>query len=272
MIDLKNLQSMKNRADLFFILGPCVVENEFITLKIAEELFNTSVRESVDIIFKASFQKANRTSINSFTGLPIGDALKILEKVKLEFGFNILSDVHESTNIDEVVDVVDILQTPAFLVRQTDFLRKVASYGKALNIKKGQFLSPEEMMQVVEKIEHFGNRNFMICERGSCFGYHYLVNDFRAIQKLLQCPYPFVFDATHSVQRPGGLGTSSGGDSCYAPGLAKAAAAIGVDGIFIETHPDPESALSDGPNMIPLHQISSLIPLLLKLKSVSAQS
>jgi len=268
MLNLHDISSFKRKSDLFFILGPCVVESRDITLQVADVLATLKNDYNFDIIFKASFKKANRTSLDSFTGLPLDEALRILEEVKSTYDFNILSDVHESTNIDEIVDVVDILQTPAFLVRQTEFLRKVASYGKTLNIKKGQFLSPQEMLQVVNKIESFGNMNFMICERGSSFGYNYLINDFRAMQQLLDCPYPFVFDATHSVQRPGAQGTSSGGDAQYAPGLAKAAAAIGVDGIFMETHPSPATALSDGPNMIPLHDMRMLLPRLMDIKKL----
>ncbi|EPM65030.1 3-deoxy-7-phosphoheptulonate synthase [Pseudomonas syringae pv. theae ICMP 3923] len=245
--------------ELFIFAGPCVVESEYITLQIAEELASISEQQDIDIVFKASFLKANRTSVNSFTGLPLDQTLKIFEKVRVLFGLSILTDVHEYTNLDEISDVVDILQTPAFLSRQTEFLKKVASFNKPVNIKKGQFLSPAEMVNVVEKFCSYGNDEVFICERGSSFGYNYLVNDFKGMQQLMRLDHPFVFDATHSVQRPGGLGNTSGGDSIYAPGLAKAAVALGADGVFLETHPDPSSALSDGPNMINLKLVRSLL-------------
>lgn len=254
--------------ELFIFAGPCVVENESVTFRIAEELAHIRQACDIDIVFKASFVKANRTSRDSFTGLALDQALSILQAVKTRFGLKILSDVHEYTNLDEIADVVDVLQTPAFLVRQTEFLRRVAAAGKPINIKKGQFLSPTEMISAVDKILSFGNSDLLVCERGNSFGYNYLVNDFRGMQQLMHRAQPLVFDATHSVQRPGALGDSSGGDAKYAPGLAKAAVAAGVDGIFMETHPDPAAALSDGPNMIPLALVKRLLGELKELHQV----
>ncbi|MFJ2280897.1 3-deoxy-8-phosphooctulonate synthase [Pseudomonas sp. NPDC087803] len=256
------------KDELFIFAGPCVVENESVTLRIAETLADIRQACEIDIVFKASFVKANRTSVNSFTGLALDQSLNILQKVKTQFGLKILSDVHEYTDLDEIADVVDVLQTPAFLVRQTEFLKKVAAAGKPINIKKGQFLSPGEMLSVVDKVLSFGNSDLLVCERGSSFGYNYLVNDFRGMQQLMSAGQPLVFDATHSVQRPGALGDSSGGDGRYAPRLAKAAVALGVDGVFLETHPDPASALSDGPNMIPLSIIKQLLGELKELHQV----
>ncbi|AZD33126.1 2-Keto-3-deoxy-D-manno-octulosonate-8-phosphate synthase [Pseudomonas chlororaphis subsp. aurantiaca] len=254
--------------ELFIFAGPCVVENETITLQIAEALAEIRQAYGIDIVFKASFMKANRTSKDSFTGLPLDQSLSILQTVKVQFGLKVLSDVHEYTNLDEIADVVDVLQTPAFLVRQTEFLKRVAAAGKPINIKKGQFLSPTEMISVVDKIMSFGNSDLLVCERGSSFGYNYLINDFRGMQQLMQRGQPLVFDATHSVQRPGALGDSSGGDAMYAPRLAKAAVALGVDGVFLETHPDPATALSDGPNMIPLALVKQLLGELKELHQV----
>lgn len=248
-----------NKNGLFIFSGPCVVENYDVTMQIAETLANIQDVTGVDIAFKASFVKANRTSINSFTGLPLEESLQILDTVKKQFNFKILSDVHEYTDFNEVGEVVDIFQTPAFLVRQTEFLRRVAAAGKPINIKKGQFLSPQEMIAVVNKVKSFGNHDLLVCERGTSFGYNYLINDFRGIQELLTLDEPLVFDATHSVQRPGALGGASGGDSQYAPKLAKAALAVGANGIFMETHPNPSVALSDGPNMIPLADMLELV-------------
>ncbi len=250
----------------FLIAGPCVIESRGIVLEIANQLKSITDDANVPLIFKASFDKANRTSGESFRGLGIEQGLKILEEVQNTFGCPVLTDVHSIDHIGEVASVVDVLQTPAFLCRQTDFIQKVASAGKPVNIKKGQFLAPSEMKFVVEKaLNSSGENNIMVCERGSSFGYNNLVSDMRSLVIMRETQCPVVFDATHSVQLPGGSGKSSGGQREFVPPLARAAVSVGVSGIFMETHPNPSEALSDGPNSWPLNQMGELLK---KLKAL----
>jgi 2-dehydro-3-deoxyphosphooctonate aldolase (KDO 8-P synthase) len=254
---------------LFLIAGPCVVESEGLTLEIAAKLKEISESLSINLIFKASFDKANRSSLQSFRGLGTAEGLRILAEVKQQLGLPVLTDVHEDTPLAEVASVVDVLQTPAFLCRQTNFILKVAAQGKPVNIKKGQFLSPQEMTNVVEKARSTGNSSIMVCERGTSFGYNNLVSDMRSLVIMRETGCPVVFDATHSVQLPGGQGDSSGGQREFVPVLARAAVAVGVAGVFMETHPDPAIALSDGPNAWPLDQMEALLGTLLELDRVT---
>ncbi len=257
---------------LFLIAGPCVIESEARVLQIAEHLSELTQRLEIPYVFKASYDKANRTSGDSFRGPGIEEGLRILERVKSDYGVPVLTDVHENTPIDEVAAVVDVLQTPAFLCRQTDFVVRVASAGKPVNLKKGQFLSPWEMSKVVDKARAAGNDSLMVCERGVSFGYNNLISDMRALAVLRETNCPVVFDATHSVQLPGGAGAVSGGQREFVPTLARAAVAVGVAGLFMETHPDPDQALSDGPNAWPLAQMESLLEVLRELDAVAKQS
>ena len=250
---------------LFLIAGPCVVESEALTLDIAGKLQEISENISIPLIFKASFDKANRSSVSSFRGPGIEQGLHALAEVKRQLGLPVLTDVHEDTPLDEVADVVDVLQTPAFLCRQTNFIVNVAAQGKPVNIKKGQFLSPWEMGNVVDKARSTGNDAIMVCERGFSFGYNNLVSDMRSLAVLRDTGAPVVFDATHSVQLPGGQGASSGGQREFVPVLARAAVASGVAGVFMETHPDPANALSDGPNAWPLDRMEALLGTLVEL-------
>ncbi len=242
-----------------FISGPCVIESETLAMRCAEELKRITEDLGVPFIYKSSFDKANRSSHESFRGLGIAAGLDILAKVREEIGVMVLTDVHEYTPLDEVAAVVDVLQTPAFLCRQTNFIYNVAACNKPLNIKKGQFLSPREMSNVVEKARAAGNQNLMVCERGACFGYNNLVVDMRSLVVMRQTRCPVVFDATHSVQLPGGEGTASGGQREFIAPLARAAVAAGVAGVFMESHPCPEEALSDGANSWPLGQMRALL-------------
>jgi 2-dehydro-3-deoxyphosphooctonate aldolase (KDO 8-P synthase) len=247
------------KEPLFVIAGPCVIENEYITKKTAETLKEITDKHNIPFVFKSSFDKANRTSIKSFRGLGMEAGLRILEDIKLGLNVPVLTDVHEDTPIDEVASVVDVLQTPAFLARQTNFITRVASAGKPVNIKKAQFMAPWDMMNVVEKAKSTGNEQIMVCERGTMFGYNTLVSDMRSLVEMRETNCPVVFDATHSVQMPGGMGTSSGGQRQHVPTLARAAVAVGVSGVFMETHPEPEKALSDGANMVPLDEMEELL-------------
>ena len=253
---------------LFLIAGPCVIESEKLILDTAETLKLTTEKLSIPLIFKASFDKANRSSASSFRGPGIEQGLRILQRVKVELGLPVLTDVHEDTPLDEVAAVVDVLQTPAFLCRQTNFIQNVARQGKPVNIKKGQFLAPWDMQNVVDKARAVGNEQIMVCERGVSFGYNTLVSDMRGLAIMRETGCPVVYDATHSVQQPGGQGTTSGGQREFVPVLARAAVAAGISGLFMETHPDPASALSDGPNMWPLHLLE---PLLTTLCALDAQ-
>ncbi|OAB62066.1 2-dehydro-3-deoxyphosphooctonate aldolase [Leptolyngbya valderiana BDU 20041] len=251
---------------LTLIGGPCVIESEDFTLKMAEAIAKASDRLGINYIFKSSFDKANRTSIDSFRGQAIDKGLKILQRVKDEFGLPVLTDIHESHQAAPVAEVVDVLQIPAFLCRQTDLLVAAAKTGRAINVKKGQFLAPWDMKNVVKKLEAAGATKLLLTERGTSFGYNALVVDFRSLPQMRQLGYPVVFDATHSVQMPGGQGTKSGGQREYAPVLARAAAAVGIDALFMEIHEDPDRALSDGPNMIPLAQLENVLRPILRVR------
>jgi 2-dehydro-3-deoxyphosphooctonate aldolase (KDO 8-P synthase) len=249
----------------FLIAGPCVIEGPTLTQEIAGRLKEITTRLSIPFVFKASYDKANRSSSKSFRGPGIDEGLKILSDVRRAVGVPVLTDVHEDTPMAEVAAVVDVLQTPAFLCRQTNFILSVSSQGKPVNIKKGQFLSPWEMKNVVEKARSTGNQGIMVCERGFSFGYNNLVSDMRSLAIMRETNCPVVFDATHSVQLPGGQGTASGGQREFIPVLARAAVASGVAGLFMETHPDPSKALSDGPNAWPLGRMEPLLTTLKEL-------
>ncbi|MGE0030224.1 MAG: 3-deoxy-8-phosphooctulonate synthase [Steroidobacteraceae bacterium] len=250
---------------LFLIAGPCVVEDAALTEDIAGALKEMTDSLGIPFVFKASFDKANRTSRSSFRGPGIEQGLKVLDGVRRKFGVQVLTDVHEDTPLAEVAAVVDVLQTPAFLCRQTNFIVSACSQGRPVNIKKGQFLSPWEMASVVEKARSTGNESIMVCERGFSFGYNNLVSDMRGLAVMRASGAPVVFDATHSVQLPGGKGAVSGGQREFVPVLARAAVAAGVSGLFMETHPRPEDALSDGPNAWPLPRMRELLEVLVQL-------
>jgi 2-dehydro-3-deoxyphosphooctonate aldolase (KDO 8-P synthase) len=253
---------------LFLIAGPCVIESMQLQLDVAGKLKEITDRLGMNFIFKSSFDKANRSSGGSFRGPGLEEGLKVLDAVKKQIGVPVITDVHEYTPMNEVAAVVDVLQTPAFLCRQTDFIQNVARAGKPVNIKKGQFLAPWDMGNVVQKAFDVGNHDIMVCERGASFGYNNLVSDMRSLAVMRDTNCPVVFDATHSVQLPGGQGTSSGGQREFVPVLARAAVAVGVSGLFAETHPDPSKALSDGPNAWPLDQMEELLETLLELDGV----
>ena len=252
-------------APLFLIAGPCVIESATLCEEIAGRLREITTRLGVHYVFKASYDKANRSSRASFRGPGIDAGLKILADIRSRFGLPVLTDVHEDTPLADVAAVVDVLQTPAFLCRQTNFIVAAASQGKPVNIKKGQFLSPWEMQNVVDKARSSGNPSIMVCERGFSFGYNNLVSDMRALAVMRATGCPVVFDATHSVQLPGGQGSASGGQREFVPVLARAAVAAGVAGLFMETHPEPSKALSDGPNAWPLARMESLLSTLVEL-------
>lgn len=243
----------------FLLAGPCVVESEQLALDSAGELKEICSELEIPFIYKSSFDKANRTSADSFRGLGFDIALGILAKVKKELDLPIVTDVHEDTDLAAVAEVADVLQTPAFLCRQTNFIQNVAKTGLPVNIKKGQFLAPWDMEHVVAKARAVGNEQIMVCERGASFGYNYLVSDMRSLVVMQETGCPVVFDATHSVQMPGGQGGKSGGQRQFVPALARAAMAVGISGVFMETHPDPDKALSDGPNAWPLGQMKELL-------------
>jgi 2-dehydro-3-deoxyphosphooctonate aldolase (KDO 8-P synthase) len=249
----------------FLIAGPCVIESEQLVIEVAGRLRDMTTALGINFIFKASFDKANRSSKGSFRGPGIEAGLKALELVRKQIGVPVLTDVHEDTPLGEVAAVVDVMQTPAFLCRQTNFIVNVSSQNKPVNIKKGQFLSPWEMQNVVDKAKSTGNTQIMVCERGFSFGYNNLVSDMRSLSVMRATGCPVVFDATHSVQLPGGQGTSSGGQREFVPVLARAAVAAGISGIFMETHPNPAVALSDGPNAWPLDRMGSLLSTLVEL-------
>ena len=257
-----------DEAPLFFIAGPCVIETETLILDTANELKKIGDELGVPVIFKSSFDKANRSSIDSYRGPGIEEGLRILQRVKDELGMPVLTDVHEDTPLNEVASVVDVLQTPAFLSRQTNFIVNVCSQGVPVNIKKGQFLAPLDMLQVANKAKSTGNQQIMVCERGASFGYNNLVSDMRSLSLMRQTGCPVVYDATHSVQMPGGLGNASGGQREMVPVLARAAVAAGVAGVFMECHPDPSKALSDGPNSWPLNKVKALLQQLMDIDAV----
>ena len=248
-----------NDQPVFLIAGTCVIESEAMTIDTAGTLQEICAGLGVPFIYKSSFDKANRSSAGSFRGPGMDEGLRILAEVRRQLDVPVLTDVHEDTPIDEVADVVDVLQTPAFLCRQTNFLLRVAAAGKPVNVKKGQFLSPWEMQNVVDKARSTGNDAILVCERGFSFGYNNLVSDMRSLAILRGTGCPVVFDATHSVQLPGGRGSASGGQREFIPVLARAATAVGIAGLFMETHPDPDSALSDGPNAMPLARLGTLL-------------
>ncbi|TNJ35197.1 3-deoxy-8-phosphooctulonate synthase [Arenimonas terrae] len=256
----------------FLIAGPCVIESEQLQLDVAGQLKEITGRLGIHFIFKSSFDKANRTSGTSFRGPGLEAGLKVLAEVKRQIGVPVITDVHEYTPMDEVASVVDVLQTPAFLCRQTDFIQKVASAGRPVNIKKGQFLSPWEMKHVTDKARATGNPQIMACERGASFGYNNLVSDMRSLSVMRDTGCPVVFDATHSVQLPGGAGGKSGGQREFVPVLSRAAMAVGISGIFMETHPDPDKALSDGPNAWPLPKMEALLSTLLEIDRITKKN
>ena len=257
------------RQPVFLIAGPCVIENEKLVLDTAAELKRITTALGMPFVFKSSFDKANRSSHTSFRGPGLEAGLRILERVRCEIGVPVLTDVHEDTPLDEFAAVVDVLQTPAFLCRQTNFIQNVARQGKPVNIKKAQFLAPWDMGNVVEKARATGNEQIMVCERGTSFGYNYLVSDMRALVVMRETGCPVVFDATHSVQLPGGQGSSSGGQREFVAPLARAAVAVGIAGLFMETHPDPAQALSDGPNSWPLAEMPALLETLAALDGIA---
>lgn len=257
---------------LTLIGGPCVIESEDFTLKMADEIRQVCDRLGIPFIFKSSFDKANRTAIDSFRGQSIESGLETLQKVKEKVGVPVLTDIHESYQAATVAEVVDVLQIPAFLCRQTDLLVAAAATGRAVNVKKGQFLAPWDMKNVVKKLEASGTSNILLTERGTSFGYNALVVDFRSLPQMRELGYPVVFDATHSVQMPGGQGTRSGGQRQFVPYLARAAAAVGIDALFMEIHENPDQALSDGPNMIPLAQLESLLKQILSVHQATVEA
>jgi len=256
----------------FLIAGTCVVESEQMTIDTAGTLKEIAAELGIPFIYKSSFDKANRSSIDSFRGPGIEEGLRVLQAVKDQLGVPVITDVHEDTPMDEVASVVDVLQTPAFLCRQTNYITRVAETGLPVNIKKGQFLAPWDMKHVVDKARSTGNKNIMVCERGASFGYNNLVSDMRSLAVMRETNAPVVFDATHSVQLPGGQGSSSGGQREFVPTLARAAVAAGVSGVFMETHPNPEKALSDGPNSVPLDKMKELLSIMKTIDAAVKQT
>ena len=257
-----------DHSPFFLIAGPCVIESEALAMETAEYLKQVCARLSIPFIYKSSFDKANRSSGDSYRGPGLDEGLRILEKVKTELEVPVLTDVHEDTPLAAVSEVVSVLQTPAFLCRQTNYIQAVAATGLPVNIKKGQVLAPWDMQHVVNKAKATGNEQIMVCERGVSFGYNNQVSDMRALPVLAETGCPVVFDATHSVQLPGGQGSSSGGQREMVPVLARAAMAVGISGLFMETHPDPEKALSDGPNSWPMHEMQPLLETLKKIDAI----
>ncbi|MEK9653360.1 MAG: 3-deoxy-8-phosphooctulonate synthase [Betaproteobacteria bacterium] len=258
-----------DQAPLFLIAGPCVIESAELALEVAAEMKGITAELGIPYIFKASYDKANRSSQNSFRGLGLEEGLKILSEIREKLHIPVLTDVHSIDEIEPVSEVVDVLQTPAFLCRQTDFIKAVARSGRPVNIKKGQFLAPQDMKNVVEKARQAsGEENILVCERGASFGYNNLVSDMRSLVTLRLTGCPVVFDATHSVQLPGGQGDKSGGQREFVPALARAAVATGIDGLFMETHPRPDQALSDGPNAWPLERMKDLLKMVIGLDKI----
>jgi len=253
---------------IVLIAGPCVIESEDQVRKTVKGLKEITKEINIPFIFKSSYDKANRTSIKSYRGPGLKKGLEILEKIKGEFNIPLLIDVHQIEEVESVSGVADILQVPAFLCRQTDFIISIARTGKPINVKKGQFLAPWDMKNVIEKIESTGNKRILLTERGSCFGYNNLVVDMKSLPVMRSFGYPVIFDATHSVQKPGGRGTITGGEREYVPFLAQAAVATGIDGLFLEVHPEPERALSDGPNMMKLSQVKELLEKLIRIDKI----
>jgi len=260
---------ISNDMPVVLIGGPCVIESESIVMNLAEKIKEITSELGIPYIFKASFDKANRSSGKSFRGLGIEEGLRILKKVKDTYGLPIITDVHESNQIERVAEVVDILQIPAFLCRQTDLLVKAAESGRVINVKKGQFLAPWDVKNIIQKLEESGADKILLTERGTSFGYNNLVVDYRSLEIMKKYEYPVVFDATHSVQLPGGNGTASGGQREFVPALSKAAASVGVSALFMEIHHDPDNALSDGPNMVPLANLRDLLSTLKKYDAIT---
>ena len=258
-----------NDLPIVLIAGPCQIESLEHTLMIAGKLVSVCEKQSIQLIFKASFDKANRTSIAGKRGIGLEEGMRVLQRVKKEFGCPVLTDVHEKYHCDIVSEVVDVIQIPAFLCRQTDLIIEAGKTGRAINVKKGQFLAPWDMRNVVEKLDSVGNENVLLTERGVSFGYNTLVSDMRSLVQMRTTGCPVVFDATHSVQQPGGLGGSSGGDRHFVPVLARAAAAVGVAALFIETHDDPDNAPSDGPNMVQIDEMSKLLNTVCEIDTIS---
>ncbi|HJP17451.1 MAG TPA: 3-deoxy-8-phosphooctulonate synthase [Nitrospinota bacterium] len=258
-------------SKLALIAGPCVIESEELVLKTAEKLKEITQRVDIPLIFKSSFDKANRSSVNSYRGVGLEKGLEILQKVKNLMSVPVLSDIHEPQQANAAAEVLDIIQIPAFLCRQTDLLLAAAKTGKPVNVKKGQFMSPREMKNVVVKIEQCGNKNILLTERGVSFGYNNLVVDMRSLPIMRSLGYPVVFDATHSVQLPGGAGDKSTGEKEFVPSLMRGAAAVGIDLLFMEVHPDPDHALSDGPNMVLLDQLDPILKMVLEFSELSAK-
>jgi 2-dehydro-3-deoxyphosphooctonate aldolase (KDO 8-P synthase) len=256
----------------FLIAGPCVIESESLAMDTASYLKKVTSDLGINFIYKSSYDKANRTSANSFRGLGLDKGLKILNKIKEEVGVPVLTDVHEDTPLDEVASVVDMMQTPAFLVRQTNFIQNVCKMGLPVNIKKGQFQAPWDIDNVVEKALATGNQQITICDRGTSFGYNTLISDMRGLSTMRSTNCPVVFDATHSVQQPGGQGSTSGGQRDMVPVLSRAAVAVGISGLFLETHPDPDKALSDGPNSFPIDKMHELLLTLQGLDKVTKEN
>lgn len=261
--------SIANDLPFVLIAGPCALESRDVAFRCAESLVKTTDELKIPFIFKSSFDKANRTSLNARRGVPMEEALKIFRELKEKFDCLIVTDVHESWQCAEVAEVVDVLQIPAFLCRQTDLLIAAAKTGKVVEIKKGQFLAPWDMENVYKKVTMSGNENVLLCERGTCFGYNRLVSDMRSLQIMKNFGYPVVFDATHSVQEPGGLGGASGGNRDFVESLARSAMSIGVAALYIETHFDPKNAFSDGPNMVPLHVVKDFLITLKKFDELA---
>ena len=264
MVTVRNYR-FTGTTPLFLIGGPCVIESESLVLHTAEKLKEITEKLKMPYIFKASFDKANRTSAKAFRGPGMHAGLKILEKVQQQLDLPVLTDVHEDTPMDEVSQVVDVIQTPAFLARQTGFIERVAKTGRPVNIKKGQFQAPWDMQNVVDKYRHFGNDQLMLCDRGTSFGYNTLISDMRGLAVMRETGCPVVFDATHSVQEPGGQGSCSGGKRHMVPVIARAAVAAGVSGVFMEIHPNPDEALCDGPNSWPLDKVEVLLKILVDI-------
>ncbi len=260
--------SIGNDLPMVLLAGPCVIEGEDFTLKTAERIVAIADKCGVPLVFKSSFDKANRTSKDGFRGPGLDEGLRILQRVKDELGVAVVTDVHEAHQVKAVAEVADILQTPAFLCRQTDFIEAVASAGKPVNIKKGQFLAPWDMKHVLEKAQASGNENIMLCERGASFGYNNLVSDMRSLLVMREFGAPLIYDATHSVQQPGGLGGATGGNREYVPGLSRAAVATGVAAVFMEVHPEPDKAMSDGPNSLALRDLEGVLTTLKRLDEI----
>ncbi len=269
-IQITDTISIGDRQPLTLIGGPCVIESEDFTLKMAEDIRQICDRLKISFIFKSSFDKANRTSISSFRGYPMDRGLQILQKVKDKIGVPVLTDIHESHQAATVAEVADVLQIPAFLCRQTDLLLAAAATGKAINVKKGQFLAPWDMKNVVTKLESAGANNILLTERGTSFGYNALIVDFRSLPQMRELGYPVVFDATHSVQMPGGKGDKTGGQREFVPYLAKAAAAVGIDALFMEVHENPDLAPSDGPNMMFLADLEKTLREILDIHNLQS--